>query len=104
MAGLAPFARFGAMDSFASSGVDPQYKALVCIFLFGGNDGNNTVIPAPGTGEYNAYKAIRGSIALPDPNATLQGMTITPQPYVGPNNTPPYLLPAHLKLLLPSSP
>jgi uncharacterized protein (DUF1501 family) len=101
MAGLAPFARFGAMNAFASSGVDPQYKALVCIFLFGGNDGNNTIIPAPGTGEYNAYKSIRGSIALPDPNATLQGMTITPKTYVGPNNTKAYALNDGLKLILP---
>jgi uncharacterized protein (DUF1501 family) len=101
MAGLAPFARFGAMNAFASSGVDPQYKALVCIFLFGGNDGNNTIVPAPGTGEYNAYKTIRGSIALPDSNTTLQGMTITPKTYVGPNNTKAYALNDGLKLILP---
>jgi uncharacterized protein (DUF1501 family) len=101
MAGLASFARFGAINAFASSGVDPQYKALVCIFLFGGNDGNNTIVPAPGTGEYNAYKTIRGSLALPDPNATLQGMTITPKKYVGPNNTPAYALNDGLKLILP---
>lgn len=100
LAGLAPLARFGAMNAFAAS-VDPQYKALVCIFLFGGNDGNNMVVPAPGTTEYNAYKAIRGSLALPDPNATLQGMTVTPKSYVGPNNTPAYALNDGLKLLLP---
>jgi len=101
MAGLAPFARFGAMNAFASSGVDPQYKALVCIFLFGGNDGNNMIVPAPGTAEYAAYKAIRGSIALPDANATLQGMNITPKTYVGPNKTNAYALNDGLKLLLP---
>lgn len=35
-----------------------DYKALVCIFLFGGNDGNNTVIPYT---NYAAYNAVRGS-------------------------------------------
>lgn len=36
-----------------------DYKALVCIFLFGGNDGNNMIIPADAAG-YAAYSAIRG--------------------------------------------
>ena len=35
-----------------------DYKALVCIFLFGGNDGNNTVIPHT---NYAAYNAVRGT-------------------------------------------
>ena len=101
MAGLAPLARFGAMNASASGGVDPQYKALVCIFLFGGNDGNNMIVPAPGQSEYNAYKAIRGSIALPDANTTLQGMNVTPKKYVGPNQTHAYALNDGLKLILP---
>ena len=101
LAGLAPLARFGAMNAFASGGVDPQYKALVCIFLFGGNDGNNMIVPAPGTSEYKAYQAIRGSLALPDPNATLQGMNVTPKKYIGPNQTKAYALNDGLKLLLP---
>ncbi|MFT3744074.1 MAG: DUF1501 domain-containing protein [Pyrinomonadaceae bacterium] len=40
-----------------------DYKALVCIFLFGGNDGHNTFIPMA-TNEYNAYLAKRGGLAL----------------------------------------
>ena len=35
-----------------------DYKALVCVFLFGGNDGNNTVVPFDNTG-YNQYAAVR---------------------------------------------
>jgi uncharacterized protein (DUF1501 family) len=35
-----------------------DYKALVCIFLAGGNDSNNLVIPTI-TSEYNDYAAIR---------------------------------------------
>ncbi|HEX7654665.1 MAG TPA: DUF1501 domain-containing protein [Verrucomicrobiae bacterium] len=42
-----------------------DYKALVCIFLAGGNDSNNVIIPTL-TGEYNNYSAIRSSVlALP---------------------------------------
>jgi uncharacterized protein (DUF1501 family) len=37
------------------------YKALVCVFLQGGNDGNNTVIPYDG---YAAYSAVRASSGL----------------------------------------
>ena len=78
IAGLAPLVRLGTMNALATPApVSSNYKALVCIFLFGGNDGNNMIIPAPGTPEYINYKNIRGTIALPDPNATLQGMGVT---------------------------
>jgi uncharacterized protein (DUF1501 family) len=40
-----------------------DYKALVCIFLAGGNDQDNTVVNYD-IDSYNAYKAARGSIAL----------------------------------------
>jgi len=96
MAGLTPLARFGAINALASpAAVSTNYKALVCIFLFGGNDGNNMIVPAPGTSEYARYLAIRGSLALPDPNATLQGMGITTR------NGTPYALNDGLKLILP---
>lgn len=42
-----------------------DYRALVCVFLFGGNDGHNTLVPLDPT-QYAAYSNIRGnSIALP---------------------------------------
>lgn len=47
-----PFAHAQAVPS--------DYKALVCIFLFGGNDGNNMIIPADAAG-YASYSAIRGA-------------------------------------------
>lgn len=37
-----------------------DYRALVCVFLFGGNDGNNTIVPIDDAG-YAAYAAARGS-------------------------------------------
>jgi uncharacterized protein (DUF1501 family) len=50
---------FGLIPTLAQSG--PDYRALVCVFLFGGNDSNNTVIPMD---TYSAYQSIRGSLAL----------------------------------------
>ncbi len=40
-----------------------DYKALVCLFLYGGNDSNNLVVPRGP--EYPAYAAARGNLALP---------------------------------------
>ena len=39
-------------------------KSLVCVFLYGGNDGNNLVVPTLGT-DYAQYAAARASLALP---------------------------------------
>ena len=58
--GLRPF---GALNAFAQSGVT-GYKALVCIFLFGGNDANNMIVPFDTAG-YSNYSGIRGPLALP---------------------------------------
>ena len=41
-----------------------DYKALVCLFMFGGNDGHNTVVPLD-SAQYNAYVAARSELALP---------------------------------------
>ena len=42
----------------------PDYKALVCIFLFGGNDANNLLVPTDPT-NYSAYSTARGALAIP---------------------------------------
>ena len=52
---------FGLLPALAQSSAN--YRALVCVFLFGGNDSNNTVIPMDDT-SYQAYTSIRGSLAL----------------------------------------
>lgn len=41
-----------------------DYKALVCLFLHGGNDGMNTVVPTD-AGRYGEYAAVRKLLALP---------------------------------------
>jgi uncharacterized protein (DUF1501 family) len=40
-----------------------DYKALVCLFLAGGNDSFNMLVPTT-SGEYTAYAKIRGNLAL----------------------------------------
>jgi uncharacterized protein (DUF1501 family) len=57
-AGLKPF---GALNALAQSATD--YKALVCVFMFGGNDANNTFIPFDTAG-YGNYSTVRGPLAL----------------------------------------
>ena len=65
-------ARFSLINAFAQGS---DYRALVCVFLAGGNDGNNMIIPLDATG-YNAYSSVRSASAL----AIAQGalLPITP--------------------------
>jgi uncharacterized protein (DUF1501 family) len=55
-------ARFDLINLVASanaqSAASSDYKALVCVFMFGGNDGNNTVIPLDTAG-YASYSSVR---------------------------------------------
>ena len=81
------FSRFGQINALAQSTCAADYKALVCVFLFGGNDGNNTVIPqsTPTTNPNNSdsnYAAVRAGLALsqssllqaPLPNGDVYGL------------------------------
>jgi uncharacterized protein (DUF1501 family) len=52
--------RFGLINAFAQG---TGYRALVCVFLAGGNDANNMVIPASTT-DYNAYAGVRSASGL----------------------------------------
>jgi uncharacterized protein (DUF1501 family) len=42
-----------------------DYKALVCVFLYGGNDHGNTLVPVDATPTMPQYAAIRGTLATP---------------------------------------
>jgi len=59
----ASLGQLGIMSSKATT-TPGDYKALVCVFMFGGNDGNNTIVPIDTTG-YANYSAVRGALALP---------------------------------------
>lgn len=65
------FSRLGLTNAFAQAST--EYRALVCIFLFGGNDGNNTVIPTDPT-DATAYQNMRRTLAL---TTGLQQLTTT---------------------------
>ena len=77
--GMAAFAsgleRFAKLEAMAQAAAPADYKALVGIFLFGGNDGNNTIVPLDTAG-YNAYAAVRASAGLALDQASL--LPITP--------------------------
>jgi uncharacterized protein (DUF1501 family) len=62
--------RFGMMSAMAQSAVS-DYKALVCVFLSGGNDGNNTVIPYDDYNNTGGYSSVRNAAGLAIPQASL---------------------------------
>ena len=80
--GAAAFAsgvkQFGLVNALAQS-APADYKALVCIFLSGGNDGNNTVVPNDSAG-YQAYSTVRNASGLALAQSSL--IPITP-PSIG---------------------
>jgi len=75
-----PFAlNLMGIGAASAQAVPGDHKALVCIFLAGGNDQGNTVVPRSGS-EYNAYAQARPSLA--HPAASL--LAINPTGYSGP--------------------
>lgn len=71
---------FGALNALAQTATD--YKALVCVFLYGGNDANNTLIQFDTNG-YNNYSTIRGPLAIPQ--AQLLQLSSSPNFALNPN-------------------
>ena len=78
---------FGLMSALAQkvsdeqdeSSVPSDYRALVCIFMAGGNDGNNMVIPNHSDAtisNYGAYSLVRGASTLALPQNTLLPITV----------------------------
>jgi uncharacterized protein (DUF1501 family) len=62
LSALAQLRMIGAAAADSSTSTD--YKALVCLFLYGGNDSNNVLIPYD-TADYNSYASQRAALALP---------------------------------------
>lgn len=62
LSSLAQLRMIGAVAADASTATD--YKALVCIFLYGGNDANSLIIPYDTSG-YAAYASQRTALAIP---------------------------------------
>jgi uncharacterized protein (DUF1501 family) len=60
--GLGPARSLFVAEASAAASV-ADYKALVCVYLFGGNDGNNLIVPVD-TARYSAYQTLRGNLTL----------------------------------------
>lgn len=73
-----PFALNLLAVGAASAQSASDHKALVCIFLAGGNDHSNTVVPRSGSG-YAGYQQARPTLALPAANL----LAINPVGYSG---------------------
>jgi len=71
----------------------PDYRALVCVFLYGGNDANNTIVPLDASG-YAQYAAIRTAASgVQLSQATL--LPIQPKSVATPFGMHPSLAPIH---------
>jgi uncharacterized protein (DUF1501 family) len=84
--------------------VASDYRALVCVFLNGGSDGNNKVVPYTGYSDANGYDATRTPSALAIPKTAL--LQISPPNQSGnvfglhPNLSPEVATPAQLPGLM----
>lgn len=88
----APFALNLATIGAAAAQTASDYRALVCVFLYGANDHNNTVIPFD-TASYATYTGARAAIARPM-SALLP---LTPSvPFSGANAGRQFALPTEL--------
>jgi len=73
LSALAQLRVIGAVAADTSGG---DYKALVCLFLYGGNDSNNVIIPYDSAG-YASYAAQRTALAIAQESL----LPITPKTY-----------------------
>ena len=65
---LAGLGMLGAVRPARAAVAD--FKALVCVYLYGGNDGNNLIVPLDAA-HYTPYTQIRGGLALSTAASTL---------------------------------
>src|SRR5882672_11604227 len=70
--------RLGLINALAQqqTNVASDYKALVCIFLLGGNDGNNMIVPYDDYSVPGGYDSVRTGPKLAIPKSAL--LKITP--------------------------
>lgn len=55
---LSALGSFSRLEAAMTRTAAADYKALVCVFLYGGNDANNMIVPYD---EYASYSAVRGA-------------------------------------------
>ncbi|HAT32233.1 MAG TPA: Tat pathway signal protein [Janthinobacterium sp.] len=84
----------------ASAATASDYKAIVCVFLYGGNDYANTVIPYDNT-NYNAYYKLRPTLAYSQASLVNSVLTPTAAPLDAAGFARQYALAPELAPLLP---
>lgn len=96
----APWALNLAAMAEAAAANAQDYKALVCVFLYGGNDYANTLVPYDST-SYNAYSQLRPTLAYA--RDKLSATLLTPKTVPLDRNGQPhhYALAPELASLLP---
>jgi uncharacterized protein (DUF1501 family) len=70
----APIAINLAAISEATAATATDYKAIVCIFLYGGNDNYNTLVPYDEAG-YNTYRSLRQNLSYTRNSLTSTALT-----------------------------
>jgi uncharacterized protein (DUF1501 family) len=60
---LSALAQLRMIGALAADAAPPDYKALVCLFLYGGNDSNNLLVPVDNA-NYQLYSTDRTVLAL----------------------------------------
>lgn len=87
---LGALGSLGLLTAKPAKAAVSDYKALVCLYLYGGNDGNNMIVPLDAT-RYAQYNAIRGSNGLAlstAANTLLAPRNATLQAVANPSNQP----------------
>lgn len=92
----APFALNLAAIGEAAAATATDYKALVCVFMYGGNDYANTLVPYD-TASYNLYSSLRPAIAIVRDSVTTNVLN----PAISLANSRQYALAPELKDLVP---
>ena len=97
IAGSALFTSFAGKLQIAHAASGPHlrgggYRALVCVYLYGGNDAFNMLVPTSAT-QYGQYAASRGALALP------QGSLLPLSPSTPPSDGGSYGLPPQMPQL-----
>ena len=72
-----PFAANLAAIGAAAAQTAGDHKALVCIFLHGGNDNSNTIVPVESSA-YSRYLSARPAIAPSGPSSPVPPSTTAP--------------------------
>ena len=95
----APWALNLAAISEAAAQTATDYKALVCVFLYGGNDHGNTLVPYDQS-TYNSYATLRSTLATPR-DAALDATVLVPANGFALPNSRQYALAPQLSALKP---